>query len=531
MSTVVPTSLHVFPECPTYGFNVQPQYLVKIAVQEGGFERVDRRWARPLNIFTAVPIGDRDEETIQNVLYFWHAMGGRATTFLFKDWTDYKSCPVGADITAVDQPLETVTIDDASTAYQLTKVYQAGPITQVREITQPKGDTIVVANASGVAQTDFTLDEATGVLKPGGGFTGTPHSWGGEFYVPVRFDSELDMQVVDKQIQTVSFTLREKRIKLATTFTAGAGSVWTRGADPPVLIFQLAYGEGVIAGVGNDGHIYASSDIGETWTDVESSTFMTSIAYANGQFVAAGDHVLISPDGLSWGAPIAIPGHAGFVASVAGDGSGHWVAVGGSTVGSNYAVSSDNGATWSTPGVSSVGSWFQAVYDTVGAQFVALGSQDGTGTNAIYISADNGSTWTEHLFTTDMNVFNISRSGSTWLMGFDSDEFPLDTRVAGTPLGLLTATSHQSGLGPPSDTVDDQGPYVFCAAGFFFAFGDLGGGVASSTDGIAWQLGVIDIPGGPASPGAFCYDSDTGTFVVTGGFDVFGPSKSKFESI
>lgn len=218
MSLVVPTSLLVFPECPGYGFNVQPQYLVKIVARGEGFEHIDRRWARSLSVFTAVPMGDSDEATIQSILYFWHAMGGRATTFLIKDWTDYKSCRVQEDLSAVDQLLTAVTLADASTAYQLTKTYRVGTIAQPREITQPKGDTIVVANSLGATQTDFTLDEATGLIKPGVSFTGTPMTWGGEFYVPVRFNSELDTQVVDKQIQTVTFTLAEKRIALAKTF-------------------------------------------------------------------------------------------------------------------------------------------------------------------------------------------------------------------------------------------------------------------------------------------------------------------------
>jgi uncharacterized protein (TIGR02217 family) len=218
MSLVIPTSLLLFPECPGYGFNVQPQYLVKIVCREDGFERIDRRWARSLSVFTVVPVGDRDEAEIQSILYFWHAMGGRATPFLIKDWTDYKSCPTQDDVAATDQLVAAVTLSDASTAYQLVKTYRVGALAQPREITQPKGDTIVVANSLGAVQTDFTLDEATGLLKPGVSFTGTPKSWGGEFYVPVRFNSELDTQIVDKQIQSVTFTLMEKRIALAKTF-------------------------------------------------------------------------------------------------------------------------------------------------------------------------------------------------------------------------------------------------------------------------------------------------------------------------
>jgi uncharacterized protein (TIGR02217 family) len=497
--------------------------LVKIAAQEGGFERVGRRWTRPLNLFTAVPMGDRDEVTIQRILYFWHAMHGRATTFLFKDWTDYKSCSVDTDITAVDQPLETFVLGDATTAYQLTKVYQVGPITQVREITQPKGDTIIIANATGDAQTDFTLDEATGVLKPGGSFSGTPHSWGGEFYVPVRFDSELDMQVVDKEIQTVGFTLREKRVTLATTFVGGGGITWTRGADAPEFMLAIAFGAGVIVGVGNDsGSVYASSDLGETWTEVVTADFPTvfgiCVAYANGQFVVGGvGSVMISADGFTWGDPITVASAVdSFVVAVAGDGAGNLIALGGQTVGANYAVSSDNGATWSVPGGSSIGDWNSfggAVYDAARSQFVALGFQDGTFALAMYTSLDGGSTWTEHLFTSGFDIFSaLAYDGTHFLIGFNYTDFPADTRVAANPTDLITATSHVSGLGPPG--VDDPGPYTFAAAGLFFAFGDAGG-VSSSTDGVVWQVGALGSDDGLGAD-AFCHDPTTNTYVAIG---------------
>lgn len=218
MSTVLASDLVEFPACPGYGFKTQPQYLVKTVMREEGYERSNRCWSRPLLVLTATPVGDRDEEVIQSVLYFWHAMGGRATHFLFKDWTDFKSCQTHEDVTALDQPLVAVTLDDASIAYRLVKAYTVSPHVQLREITKPVGSTIVVANGSDAVQTDFDVDEASGLIKPGGSFTGTPTKWGGEFNVPVRFDSELDVKISDQRIESVAFTLCEKRLSLAKTF-------------------------------------------------------------------------------------------------------------------------------------------------------------------------------------------------------------------------------------------------------------------------------------------------------------------------
>jgi uncharacterized protein (TIGR02217 family) len=149
-TTITPDTLETFPECPAYGFTVEPRYLVKAIERDGGFERVDRRWSRPLNFYTAVPMGDRAEEDAQAVLYFWHAVGGMAGKFRFKDYADYKSCKVNETPTDLDQPFEVI---DA-THYQMIKEYVYRSLTQIREIYRPVGSTITVANEHGAAQTE-----------------------------------------------------------------------------------------------------------------------------------------------------------------------------------------------------------------------------------------------------------------------------------------------------------------------------------------------------------------------------------------
>jgi hypothetical protein len=47
---------------------------------------------------------------------------------------------------------------------------------------------------------------------PNGNFDGTPTRWGGEFYVYVRFDSELAIELSNHRIQSVTFALAEIRI-------------------------------------------------------------------------------------------------------------------------------------------------------------------------------------------------------------------------------------------------------------------------------------------------------------------------------
>ena len=221
MIILADTTYERFPECPGFGFTVEPRYITKSIERVGGQERFDRRWYKSLCFFTAVPTGNRDADVIQNLLVFWHAVGGTSGRFRFRDWTDYQSCKTTQTPTALDQPFEVV-----GGAYQLIKRYTAGPLSQDREIYRPIGSTIVVANTLGVTQTDWTLDESTGLLTPGGTFVGAPGSWGGEFDLPCKFLTDYSVVVVDGvNIQSGSFTLRECR----PTDDAGYGASGSGG--------------------------------------------------------------------------------------------------------------------------------------------------------------------------------------------------------------------------------------------------------------------------------------------------------------
>jgi len=205
----------IFPTCSTFGFTAEPNYLVKITAREGGFERRQRVWSRPLSKYTAVPLGNRSQSDIEDVLYFWHAMGGMSTAFRFEDQIDFKSSRLSVNPSYLDMPIVPTT--DSPPRYQLVKQYVIGSITQEREIQRPKGDTIEIANGSGELQDEstYTLDESTGVLVPNGGFSGVPSFWGGEFYVWVRFDGQFNPAISDYKIQNATIQLTELRQPLA----------------------------------------------------------------------------------------------------------------------------------------------------------------------------------------------------------------------------------------------------------------------------------------------------------------------------
>lgn len=200
-----------FPACPTYGFSVDPTILVKIVGREGGFERLNRKWAHPIRKFDGVPVGEKPQADIEEILHFFLAIGGMSTYFRFKDWTDYKSCLLDDDPHFTDQPF---TFEAGSPGgYRLTKRYTIGPYVYNRPIYRPIGSTIRVCNQSGVEQdsSKFILQESTGLLAPIGGFTGTPSAWGGEFDVLVRFNAPFIPEISNFHIQRATVSLIEKR--------------------------------------------------------------------------------------------------------------------------------------------------------------------------------------------------------------------------------------------------------------------------------------------------------------------------------
>lgn len=205
----------VFPQCPAYGFTKRADYSVTIVERASGIRSVNRNWYYPLHVFSAVPIGDKPEDDVHKIARFWHAIGGQSGQFLFTDYTDYKSAnTLAAAITASDQPL--VERDESPSGHQLTKIYRDDDMlfTQQRIIQKPKLGTIVIAE-DGIELdegVDYTIDYDTGIVDIDSPGSGTLLTWGGEFYVPVMFESTPEFMIVDKSIQQTGFALRELRI-------------------------------------------------------------------------------------------------------------------------------------------------------------------------------------------------------------------------------------------------------------------------------------------------------------------------------
>jgi len=199
-----------FPSTPKFGLTSEPGYDVSVIRVASGRERRNRNWSRPLTRITiTVGPGPRASDEIQELLEFWHAVGGTACGFRYKDWSEFKSCRLALTPARTDQPLVLV----SGSIYQITKRYTAGAAVQDREITKPVSGTLLIADAGTLKTetTHYTVDYATGrvtlLFTPGGAMT-----WGGEFDIPVRFDSTFPVEQIQRLVQSVSFTLQELRV-------------------------------------------------------------------------------------------------------------------------------------------------------------------------------------------------------------------------------------------------------------------------------------------------------------------------------
>lgn len=199
----------VFPVCPRLGMTSTPNYSVTISEAVSGFERRNRNWSMPRHVYQ-ITVGPKMTTEVDALIEFWHAVGGPECGFRFKDWADYKSCRKSADATALDQGFEP--LSGSPGGFQMLKTYRAGVRAQTRKILKPVAGTILIAD-NGVTKTettDYAVDYSSGIVtiffSPVGEL-----SWGGEFDVPVRFDSELPVDSMTRDIEQVSFQLKEVR--------------------------------------------------------------------------------------------------------------------------------------------------------------------------------------------------------------------------------------------------------------------------------------------------------------------------------
>jgi hypothetical protein len=209
---------------------------------------------------------------------------------------------------------------------------------------------------------------------------------------------------------------------------------------------------------------------------------LRSVAYGGGQYVAVGDGIIASADGVTW--RLSKPGTTNSLASVA-YGNGRFVAVGdGGTV-----LSSTDGLDWE-PGISSTGGDFSAIAYG-GGRFVAAAQQVNATTlqweGTVLTSAD-GVNWVQRQARTSYTISSIGYGNGQFVaVGWD---------YSGPRDAILTSTDGvnwaESQSGPPPGTqffpnAVAYGNEEFVAVGQPFSSDQAGSNILVSSNGIQWS--------------------------------------------
>lgn len=188
-----------FPEDISYGSKGGPGFSTEVYTATSGAEQRNRNWQFARCKYD-VSHGIRDKADMDIILNFFYVMGGKATGFRYKDWSDYQ----------LDQ--EQIGVGDgATTVFQIQKTYTAGALSysrDIKKIVEPAAgppEILFQVYVDDVLQTSgYSVDYDTGLLT----FTAAPADTKTikvtcEFDVPVRFDTdEMDITLEAWQLET-----------------------------------------------------------------------------------------------------------------------------------------------------------------------------------------------------------------------------------------------------------------------------------------------------------------------------------------
>jgi uncharacterized protein (TIGR02217 family) len=173
----------VFPDQISYGSKGGPKFMTNVFTSASGAEQRNSIWSEARCEYN-VSHGIQDKSDMDTLVSFFYAVKGKATGFLFKDWSDYQ---------LTNQTIGTG--NGTNTSYQITKTYTFDATSHVRKIKKPKTGTVSGVRVNGVIKTlavDYTVDHTNGVIT----FTVPPPTGHAvvvdvaEFYVPARFDTD-----------------------------------------------------------------------------------------------------------------------------------------------------------------------------------------------------------------------------------------------------------------------------------------------------------------------------------------------------
>lgn len=173
----------VFPENISFHAKGGAGFSTEVIVFGAGDESRNRNWLRHRGRWD-VAHAARLPTVWKPLQAFFSAVGGRADSFLFKDWFDFEADSSEGVLLPID-----------SGHWQLAKRFTFGTITYDHPIYKPKVDTIVFSGGGTLVVDSNGVTEGI-VLESSAGISDT---WSGEFYKPARFDTdEMTGEIIDK---------------------------------------------------------------------------------------------------------------------------------------------------------------------------------------------------------------------------------------------------------------------------------------------------------------------------------------------
>ena len=164
---------------------VSAEFSTSVMVTASGHERRGSHWSDARLHFDVGP-GIRSEAELGTLIAFFRARRGAARGFRLRDPFDFSSNGMTGAPTAADQLLGTG--DGLTARFRLRKRY-AGPEPQVRWITRPRAESVLVS-VGGVPMGAWTLEPGGWIALAEAPGAGVEVRAGFLFDVPVRFESD-----------------------------------------------------------------------------------------------------------------------------------------------------------------------------------------------------------------------------------------------------------------------------------------------------------------------------------------------------
>lgn len=173
----------IYPFALGRSASVAPEFSTSISVTASGHERRNSLWSDARIHFDVGP-GIRSEQELCQVISFFRARRGAARGFRISDPTDHSSNGMTGSPTMIDQ---LIGIGDGLEAeFQLNKSYGGPDEPQVRPITRPRAETLLVS-VDGNLSSDWFLGEKGKLIFNSAPPAGAEIRAGYLFDVPVRF--------------------------------------------------------------------------------------------------------------------------------------------------------------------------------------------------------------------------------------------------------------------------------------------------------------------------------------------------------